>query len=326
MRTLHSRKFYEGIKPVLATEYISGSTIKMLAETHKLSEKFVWDTLVELGIPRRAGSKECRKYPLDESFFDEIDHEKKAYILGFIYADGYVSKNESKQRYMLRIALGAKDEALLHEIQECLSCPRPLYYDTKVTKKGFLSYQVTLVISSKNIIEKLEGLGCLSPKALKITFPYFLPKELLPHFIRGYFDGDGHIGRDKTGLPVLHFASNPIFIQQLKDYLTNVLDVVCYSYQQSPRTHVLHLHSWGSVLALGEIMWKNSTLHLDRKYKEFENIKKAYQDNEIKKNSLRYEREFLLQLKSELSTWKQVHRFLGIPESTLHYHLRKAGL
>ena len=35
-----------------------------------------------------------RKYNVNDSYFEKIDTEHKAYWLGFIYADGYIIKNE----------------------------------------------------------------------------------------------------------------------------------------------------------------------------------------------------------------------------------------
>ena len=43
-------------------------------------------------IPRTGVSR--RKYYLNETFFDNIDTQDKAYILGFFYADGYNYENQ----------------------------------------------------------------------------------------------------------------------------------------------------------------------------------------------------------------------------------------
>lgn len=50
-----------------------------------------------------------RTYLLNEKYFDIIDSEKKAYILGFIYADGSVC------RTTLNISLSEKDIEILHD-------------------------------------------------------------------------------------------------------------------------------------------------------------------------------------------------------------------
>jgi hypothetical protein len=39
-----------------------------------------------------------RKYHLNESFFEKIDCQEKAYFLGFIFADGSISKIEIPEK------------------------------------------------------------------------------------------------------------------------------------------------------------------------------------------------------------------------------------
>lgn len=50
------------------------------------------------------------------------------------------------------------------------------------------------------MVADLEKWGCIENKTFKLKFPEFLSEELVPHFIRGYFDGDGSvfIHRQKT--------------------------------------------------------------------------------------------------------------------------------
>ena len=39
-------------------------------------------------MQRNELGKVCREYQINEDFFDNIDTEEKAYILGFFYVDG----------------------------------------------------------------------------------------------------------------------------------------------------------------------------------------------------------------------------------------------
>jgi len=45
--------------------------------------------LLEKHRIQKSVSQAQRKYSLNENYFDEIDTSNKAYILGFLYADGY---------------------------------------------------------------------------------------------------------------------------------------------------------------------------------------------------------------------------------------------
>ena len=52
-------------------------------------------------------------------------------------------------------------------------------------------------ISNSTISKDLENLGMVANKSLILAFPTFISKELMPHFIRGYFDGDGCVWEGK---------------------------------------------------------------------------------------------------------------------------------
>lgn len=45
----------------------------------------------------------------NEHVFDKIDTEEKAYWLGFIYADGYISSESSKYKNVFELSLSIKD-------------------------------------------------------------------------------------------------------------------------------------------------------------------------------------------------------------------------
>ena len=53
-----------------------------------------------------------RKYSLNEKYFDSINTEDKAYILGFICADGYIAKDR------IVIAIAKKDIQILENIKK----------------------------------------------------------------------------------------------------------------------------------------------------------------------------------------------------------------
>ena len=62
----------------------------------------------------RKGIHTYRKYTLDEDFFKVIDSEEKAYILGFICADGHIDYNR------IKIGVSIKDKEILEKIRKAL--------------------------------------------------------------------------------------------------------------------------------------------------------------------------------------------------------------
>ena len=90
---------------------------------------------------------------LNEDYFEKIDSSNKAYILGFLYADGSVYGTT------LSLALAIKDIEIIKFIVEELEFGGKL----KIFKVNDLDY-VKLSITSKKIVNDLEKLGVIKNK------------------------------------------------------------------------------------------------------------------------------------------------------------------
>lgn len=75
-----------------------------------------------------------------------------------------------------------------------------------------------LGITNIHISKTLEEKGLVANKSLILKFPNFLREDLYSHFIRGYFDGDGHIGIAGGGSRV-YIASSMEFCCGLLNFL-----------------------------------------------------------------------------------------------------------
>lgn len=128
-------------------------------------------------------------------YFDTIDTYSKAYIAGFIAADGALVNN-GKGSIVLTITLKYEDKAVLefikseignsHNLQEII---RPSSFDSFKT-----IHHIRYAVSDKNITKALNNLGITYNKSL--TMPNILiniPEQFRDAFIIGYFDGDGSV-------------------------------------------------------------------------------------------------------------------------------------
>lgn len=168
------------------------------------------------------------KYKLNENFF-KIWTADMAYILGFIYADGYLKKNN--KCFGIGIGLSSKDRYILEKFLNKLECNCPIFDFKKIQKSGYISDISKIEIYSNKFSESLEELGVIKNKSCIITWPEKLPEIFKYDFIRGFMDGDGCVGinyrKDKISSLRLAFVGGETFLKSLlkeinKDFNTKI--------------------------------------------------------------------------------------------------------
>jgi hypothetical protein len=127
--------------------------------------------------------------------FSRIDSEEKAYILGFIGADG----NLTKKGDGLHIVQAEKDHEFLYTIRDILS-PSSTIKVYKKSKTCFGGEETKdmhyyrLSVYSQVLYKQLLSHGLKAAKTFTLDLPLSLPERLFSHYVRGYFDGDGSVG------------------------------------------------------------------------------------------------------------------------------------
>lgn len=129
-----------------------------------------------------------RIFNVDDDFFENIDCEEKAYCLGLMYSDGNVVSSKKWNSKIVSLTQSERDKDILEQFKKLTKSESNIC--ESVVNEGKY-YKIT--IHSKKMFNDLNKLGVVERKSLLLTFPDFLPKELVGHFIRGYFDGDGCI-------------------------------------------------------------------------------------------------------------------------------------
>ncbi len=110
-----------------------------------------------------------------------------AYILGYFAADGCMYKNPRGSYY---ISFTSCDLELIQKVKKILKASNRI--ETYQSKQLRWKLRYTLQIGSKVVFNKFCELGFSPAKSLKLVFPA-IPDNLINHFIRGYFDGDGSV-------------------------------------------------------------------------------------------------------------------------------------
>lgn len=254
-------KKYEKDIITLYSNNISGSK---LAHKYDVSESSIYRLLKRNNIRIRKMSIAKRKYSINENYFDNIDSEGKAYFLGFLYADGY--NNEKKKSIYL--TLHKKDINILNLLNDELGSNKPLRED-----RGYIRLAIENVQVSNSLVKN----GCGQNKHNILKFPTFLNKNLIRHFIRGFFDGDGSITKSKTGAQ-MNITSNKDFIISLQEYLMEILDLnktkifKRYKNKEESLSHTMYYGGKKQLLKFYNYFYKDSSFYLKRKKHKFEKI------------------------------------------------------
>lgn len=214
-----------------------------------------------------------RKYYFDLDYFSQIDTEDKAYFLGLLYADGYVRTTRGG---IVVLQLQEKDTETLESMRGAVGYTG----DFKIIQKRKPHHQnkIRLELQSHKMAMDLTKWGCFNKKSLTLKFPDFLSGELLRHFIRGYFDGDGGITVPTKEFKILSsFTSSPFFINTLKEVLTNIFGFNFYiqSYKYSPAKS-LRLGGTRQNIIFLDWLYKNCSVKMERKYNKFINFINKY--------------------------------------------------
>lgn len=217
-------------------------------------------------IPFKTLSEKKRIYNVNHSFFNKIDTEEKAYILGLFYADGC---NFTK-RSCISISLQENDVDILEKIKNHLFIDDKYQLKPVKISKNSLSkkLQIKLAITSKEMSDNLVRLGCINKKSLLITYPSenLLPKHLFHHFLRGVSDGDGWIGNANICI-----AGTFTFCKYIQKNLQSLLNI-------KGHLRITHNNGVTSSLEIGgnlqvdkylDFLYKDATIYLDRKYNKF---------------------------------------------------------
>ena len=213
----------------------------------------------------------CKKYKVNEDFFKVWSHDM-AYILGFWWADGYMrmrtrklKNGDEKSSYIFGISQNTRDKYLLEKILKSIDSNNKIY--TPKTRPNGSHFE----ISSKIIYNDIIKIGGSPNKSKSISMPD-IPKEYLPDFIRGLFDGDGCIYQNKKkGYRTSYICSGSCkLIAELKSILDNVGISGKIQNNGNKKSPVLKLF-FGVKLTrkLGKFMYNNCGIKLNRKFEKF---------------------------------------------------------
>ena len=257
-----------------------GVSIKDIMEKYEIkSTKTIYDIINRNG---REKIKPNKKYVVNENYFEEIDNEEKSYWLGFLYADGYVRMKNNRSGE-LKLKLKRSDKNHVELFRNCIGSNHKItdgIGKVIVSGRTYTSEYSSLSIYNTKLVKDLIKHGCTNKKTFTITFPE-LREDLIRHFIRGYFDGDGCISdikpkKYKSNEKYLNkyftfsIVSNKIFIKQMLN-IFDKMNILC-SIQIYDNYDILCSYDKLSILNMKEYIYNKSNIYLNRKKCIFDSI------------------------------------------------------
>lgn len=222
----------------------------------------ITEIAASMGLSRQALSYKMKKWGVskkalsfNESFFDVIDSESKAYFLGFLMADGCIVESHNR----VQVKIHSKDVEIIDKWHEAIkSNHKPNY-----CAGGFVQSSHT----SKKMAAALIRFGCTPRKSLTLQFPT-IQDHLIHHFVRGYFDGDGcaDICNKKQKTPQLRLS----FIGT-DSFLTTLQGVIGTNNKLQPTgnnkvARRLEIKGNKKASKLSEWLYKDASIFLRRKW------------------------------------------------------------
>lgn len=219
------------------------------------------------------------KYTYNDKFFENIDNESKAYWLGFLYADGCITRfyrNEKLKAMSLELTLKSEDKSHLEKFLNDLEANVPIQKKTvKLNNKKYNANRV--VINCTKMCRDLIALGCTPQKSLTLAFPSLdiVPEHLVNHFVRGYFDGDGCVFYKDYRLYGGKQRTHIVGFVGTFSFLTSLLEVINLNYEihqkSGQKAYQVNLGSYDAFVKMYDYMYKNATVYLGRKKTIFDN-------------------------------------------------------
>lgn len=249
-------------------EHYQDMQYKDIAEHLGFTERQVRGKLNNMGYSK------TRKF--NKRYFHEIDSDIKAYLFGFIFADGYVVCRKEARNYEFAMQLQSQDKYILDTLNKELGGvhnithknPQDKIINGVSTRSGHTD---VLRVYSKDIVNDLMKHGVVPDK----THNYILPKvpnEYFFDFLRGYIDGDGCY-YDNHGYIGMHITCASVEILEWVKLVLDEHGISTSIYKEKDLKYRLSCTNKESIETLVKFLYHdNFSLCLSRKYDKIKHL------------------------------------------------------
>lgn len=221
-------------------------------------------------------------YTCNYHYFDSIDTEEKAYWLGFLVADGWIGKNDKANAGVVGVELQYGDINHLKKFNKSIQGNYKItdrWRTCSISKnKEKRNHSCVLRIFSLTMYNSLVNLGFTNNKSFDGDIPQ-LREDLVRHFVRGYFDGNGCVCYTTKSFVVNFTTASKKICDKLIEILKKVgFNAKLYQYNNENQTIMYrpYISSFKDKLAFLDWIYKDCNIYLDRKYQKYLQTKEYY--------------------------------------------------
>lgn len=234
-----------------------------------------WVDKLQIPIQKR------HKYFVNDHFWDVIDTEEKAYLLGYFIADGCLCLENKKHKGVidshskrLGFCVSIDDYEVVELIQKCIVPSKTIEHtNSQSGVKYYRKPQLRIRWISNYMFDKLVSYGIKPRKTYDNKFKLpegLIPVELMRHFIRGYFDGDG----TKSQCALQFCVNSKYFAEQIGNFFKPFKYKI---YEKQGKTCVYYiLQINGGKKLFKQVIkdfYDNAHCYLTRKFNKFVQVK-----------------------------------------------------
>lgn len=225
------------------------------------------------------------KRAIAHDFFKSITTEIQAYMLGLIASDGCVRT----MNYILCHKTSDVDANEIIAMYKIISPDaRVDKIDGQISSKPVRGRYITnnshsrIVIQSKEIVKSLNKLGLSDRKTYKNLHLPQIDTNLLKHFIRGYFDGDGSISYHVSPPNKKNREKNPrvrcnmsicsktkTLLEEIRNFLqiNDIKASICKASRDD--MYILSVSAKKDLHKVYNLLYNNAGIYLSRKFDKF---------------------------------------------------------
>lgn len=188
-----------------------------------------------------------------------------AWLLGLLFADGCWGGAKTS------VHLTSVDEDLVTQMRDILDSDYPIERRDPTTMAGCKGKrtQFRLCLNSRAMIDSLSDLGIPRLKSERAVFPPMDP-DLLHHFIRGYWDGDGGVSAQGHA-----YVAGPILLmERLHRHLIGegIIPGRIYHPKQCKSIATFHIMRRPELIKLHRYLYSDATRFCHRKREIWDRI------------------------------------------------------